>query len=310
MRESQYHAINYSVLMDLIGYSQASLEKLRGNLDELVFLEQRVDRATLKDLLKVTDEKIDESLRRVKAAFDDCELDDISVVSIKEDKYPRLLKQVHAAPVVLFYRGMLELAETPCVSVVGSRQASELGVLRAQKVALVLTEAKYTVVSGLAKGIDTAAQTATIKAGGRTIGVIGTPIDEYYPNENKQLQNKIAGGHLLISQFPLQQPGSRFNFPQRNYTMCGLSLATVIVEASETSGALHQARACIKEGRRLLLMKSLLENKQLTWPRTFVEKGAIVLNDTETLLAELERLKQKEVETGNQLSVFGMAAFG
>jgi DNA processing protein len=309
-KKSSIHAINYSLLMDLIGYSQAQLEKFNSRLDELVFVDQSVDRSTLREILHVTDEKIVASSQKIKASLADCEPDDISVITIKDEKYPPLLKQMRRPPIVLFYRGFWELTERFCVSVVGSRQATANGILRAQKVALMLTQNDYTIVSGLAKGIDTAAQTATIKAGGKTIGVIGTPIDKYYPNENKQLQNKIAGGHLLISQFPLQQPGSPYNFPQRNYTMCGLSLATVIVEASETSGALHQARACIQEGRTLFIMKSLLENKQLTWPRTFVDKGAIILNNEETLLDELEIAKQKKCQTKQQLNVFGQTATG
>ncbi len=308
--ESKYHAVNYSILMGLLNYSQSRLEKLQDKLDQLVFIDHLVDASLLRDILQVSNSEIQATALAAKAAIDNLELDDVNVISIKDELYPQLLKQVRRPPQILFYRGLLELAHTPCVSVVGSRNATELGILRAQKVALVLTQHNYTVVSGLAKGIDTAAQTATIKAGGKTIGVIGTTIDKFYPNENKQLQNQIAAGHLLISQFPLQQPGSKYNFPQRNHTMCGLSTATIIVEAGETSGALYQATSCIQENRKLFLMKSLLENKKLEWPQKFVNQGAIVVKDPENLLEELEREDRQKVETSAQMNIFGKTALG
>lgn len=309
-RLDSIHAVNYSLLMDLLGYSQSKLFQLEKNFDELIFSDQLIAKSELKKYVQVTDEEIDQAKERVQESFAQLTLDDVSVVTIKSALYPPLLKKIKRAPLVLFLRGIGDLMQMPCVSVVGSRAATQEGKLRAQKVAIALTENNYGIVSGLAKGIDTAAHTATIKAGGRTIAVVGTPIDKAYPRENASLQEKIAQGHLLISQFPLAQPVSKYNFPQRNYTMCGLSIATVIVEAGETSGALYQAKACIDEGRKLFIMQSLLENKALTWPAKYIDKGAIILKDVETLLEHLKTALEGQDEKTLQLSVFGKAAIG
>jgi DNA processing protein len=110
-----------------------------------------------------------------------------------------------------------------------------------------------------------------------------------------------------LSQFPLQQPVSKFNFPTRNFTMAGMSIATIIVEASETSGALHQATSCLNENRLLFIMKSILGNPNLTWPSRYIERGAIVLDSPETLLDSLHKklgAQPAETVTADQLSVF------
>lgn len=301
------HAVNYSVVMGLLGYSQSQLEKFADRFDSLIFRSDFVSKSDLKGALGVSDLQVDQIVSEVKKAFQAVKLKDIDTLTIRQSLYPELLRKIKRPPQVLFTRGDLELLQSDCVSVVGAREASKEGILRAQKVAIALTEAGYTIVSGLAKGIDTAAHTATLKAGGKTIGVIGTAIDQYYPRENMGLQNQIAENNLLISQFPLQQPSSKYNFPQRNLTMCGLSVATVVVEASETSGALYQAKACIEEGRTLFIMESLLERKDLTWPTKYVNKGGIVLRDIETLLDELNRAKTGKTEHDGQLGLFGTA---
>lgn len=306
-RKSPIHACNYSLVMALLGYSQSKLEKIGDRVEQLVYQDEWVTKSQLKNALGVSDQEIDQCSAEVKRGLAEVTLDDVGIITIKDDAYPPLLKAIDRPPQVLFVRGDIDLLKTDCVSVVGSRQVSREGVLRAQRVAINLAENGYTLVSGLAKGVDTAAQTATIKAGGKTIGVIGTPIHKYYPRENAALQNKIAEGHLLVSQFPLQQPVSKFNFPQRNYTMCGLSWATVIVEASETSGALYQARACVQEKRKLFIMKSLLDNKSLKWPKTFVEKGAIVLKDVDMLMTELEKAKAQKPVGADQLKILDVA---
>lgn len=284
---------NYSIVMSLLGYSQSKLAKLGSRLNELVYIDRFVSNDELTAVLGVSDEQIKQCMRDFQIAFEQVDRRDFNILSIRDAEYPELLKKIDRPPQILFLRGDIELLNTQCVSVVGSRAVSPEGVKRAQRVAIALSANNYTVVSGLAAGVDTAAHTATMKAGGRTIAVVGTPVNKYYPKENRALQDKVAEGHLLVSQFPFQQPTSPYNFPQRNFTMCGLSLATVIVEASETSGALYQATACIKEKRTLFIMKSLLENKSLKWPRKFVDQGAIVLDDIDTLLNCLHETKLK-----------------
>lgn len=171
----------------------------------------------------------------------------------------------------LWCAGDLSLLERPCVAIVGTRDVTPLGAQRAQRLARELAREGVVVVSGLAKGVDTEALTSAIAAGGRVIGVIGTPLDKAYPAENKRLQETIYRDHLLISQFA---PGTRVfpgNFPTRNKLMAAISDATVIIEASDTSGALHQAAECTRLHRWLFIaQQGVLENRNVTWPANFL----------------------------------------
>lgn len=189
----------------------------------------------------------------------------------------------------LWCAGDLSLRQRPCVSVVGSRKVSSEGAARARRIARDLVKAGVVVVSGLAYGVDTQALTAAIKAGGRTIGVIGTPITIAYPRSNSRLQELIYREHLLISQFDPRQPVSPRNFPQRNRLMAAISDATVIIEASDTSGSLHQAAECLRLNRWLFIAKSVVDNPMLQWPSRFTKyPRTIVLTAAEDVLKALE----------------------
>lgn len=218
-------------------------------------------------------------------------------------QYPaRLLDARH--PIHLFYyRGYIGLTETPCVSIVGARKATAEGKNRADRLARELVGAGFTIVSGLAAGIDTAAMEAALDCGGHTVGVIGTPLNEHYPKENADLQERVACENLLISQVPFyryaHQPFStkKHYFPERNETMAALSAATVIVEASDTSGSLTQARAALQQGRRLFILNSCFENKAITWPARFEALGAVRVRKTDDILSVLsERDDEPHVE--------------
>lgn len=170
----------------------------------------------------------------------------------------------------LYAVGDLAALQHPCVSIVGTRDVSEAGWLRARRLSKELAVAGVTVVSGLAKGVDTAAHTAAIEAGGRTVAVIGTPVGKAYPAENAKLQEEIYSRHLLISPFAEGENVFRSNFPKRNRVMAALSDATVIIEASDTSGTLHQAAECQRLNRWLFITKSVVDDSSLTWPKRFV----------------------------------------
>lgn len=189
------------------------------------------------------------------------------------------VEQKFAAP-RLFVIGNTEiLKERPRVSIVGSRDASPLGIQRAKKLARLVAERGGVVVSGLAKGIDTAAHTAAIAANGLTVAVIGTPLNQVYPKENAQLQSLIQEKYLCVSQFPFGYPVQPQNFPIRNRTMALISDATVIIEASNKSGAISQGWEALRLGRGLFISKWLTENKALSWPQEMISYGAEVLSD-------------------------------
>ncbi len=201
--------------------------------------------------------------------------------------YPQKLRDAKHPVEMLYFQGHWELVETRCIAIVGSRKATDAGRDRAMKLATELVNAKeraddlgFTVVSGLAEGIDTAVHSATMGACGRTIAVIGTPLGSYYPRENRAMQDFIAKEHLVISQVPVlyhESKDYRFNrqfFPERNATMSALTEATIIVEASNTSGTLIQAEAALHQNRKLLILDSCFQNKEITWPAKFEARGA------------------------------------
>lgn len=215
-------------------------------------------------------------------------------VSICGDfQYPHKLQDARYPIELFYYKGDIGLLESRCISVVGARKCSEDGKKRTKRLVKGLVENGFTIVSGLALGVDTAAMTTAIECGGKTIGVIGTPIDLYYPKENQELQNKVAKDYLLISQVPFyryeKEPfkTKRIYFPQRNETMAALSEATIIVEASDTSGSLTQARAAISQGRKLFILNSCFENTAISWPKKYEEKGAIRVNNFDDILKEM-----------------------
>lgn len=198
-----------------------------------------------------------------------------------EADYPaKLLDAKYPVP-LLYYIGAWDLIYSPSIAVVGTRNPTEEGIRRTQKLVKNLVDDNYTIVSGLAKGIDTAAHQAAMSCDGRTIAVIGTSILDNYPKENRELQDKIASEYLLISQVPLFRyqkqtyKTNRFFFPERNKTMSALTLGTVIVEASETSGSLIQARAAIEQGRKLFILDNCFRNSELTWPKKLEGLGGI-----------------------------------
>lgn len=211
-----------------------------------------------------------------------------SIITNESYQYPALLKETYIKK--LYFKGDISLLEAPKkISIVGARKATDNGKTRARHLAKLLTEEGFVIVSGLAAGIDTEAMQSTIKHSGHLIGVIGTPINEYYPKENKPLQDEVAQKHLLLSHVPFfkysKQPFAtkKFYFPERNAVMAAVSDATVIVEASETSGTLTQARACMEMGRKLFILNSCFENG-LKWPHTYEDRGAIRVSSIDDIL--------------------------
>ncbi|WP_235924391.1 DNA-processing protein DprA [Brucella anthropi] len=201
------------------------------------------------------------------------------------DKQLDLLRSYGSKDVFIYYAGDIALLNRPAVSIVGTRVVTDVGAQRARRLARELAEANVLVMSGLAKGVDYNAHTAAIEAGGFTAAVIGTPLNKAYPAENKRLQEEIYHNHLLLSPFDIGSEVFRANFPKRNRVMALLSDATVIVEASDTSGTLHQAAECQKNGRWLFIMKSVAEDDRLSWPSKFLNhpKTAILTSTNDII---------------------------
>jgi DNA processing protein len=165
------------------------------------------------------------------------------------------------------------------VAIAGARRASDQGCRRAARLARALANAGAVIVSGLARGIDAAAHLGAIEAGGATMAVLGVPLGRCYPPEHARLQERLYCDHLVISQFPDGARTHAWCFPARNRTMAMLSHAAVIIEAGEASGSVTLAAETLRIGRPLFLARSLVENPSLTWPRAFLERGALILDD-------------------------------
>ena len=204
-----------------------------------------------------------------------------------ETEYGDKLRAATNTAPCLYFQGYWNLTETPSVAVIGTRQPSAEGVRRARKLVKHLVEDDFTIVSGLAKGIDTAAHAAALEEGGRTIAVMGTPLQMQYPKENQGLRKELAINHLVVTQFPVVAKTKPYFFAERNKTMSALSDATIIVEAGETSGTRTQAKAALDQGRRLFILDSCFRRPGLTWPEKFEAEGAIRVHDYEDIQKHL-----------------------
>jgi DNA processing protein len=208
-------------------------------------------------------------------------------LTLLDDDYPANLRTVYDRPPMIFVAGRLLPADERSLAVVGARAASPAGEQAAADIARHLVEEGFTVVSGLAAGIDTAAHRAALEAGGRTVAVIGTGLARAYPPQNGALQRQIAATGAVISQFWPDTPPSRTTFPMRNAVMSGFALGTVVVEARSRSGARLQARLALNHGRPVFLLSSLLEQE---WARALAERpGVHVVSAPAEITAALKR---------------------
>ncbi len=193
------------------------------------------------------------------------------------------------APETIYYKGAIEIPLPPCprVSVIGTRQPTEEGISAARKVTEILVENNVIIVSGLAKGIDTVGHRTAIKNNGKSIAVIGTPLNKTYPKENMGLQEELAEKHLVISQYPTGYKTTPKDFVLRNRTMALISDASVIVEAGDKSGTLHHGWEAIRLGRPLFICKQVVHNPKLKWPKEMMKYGAIELDEPADILEVL-----------------------
>lgn len=192
------------------------------------------------------------------------------------------------APREIFCEGGMEIPlPRPRVSVVGSRRASEAGLSEAGKVAGALVEGGAVVVSGLARGVDTVGHKTALEGGGRTIAVIGTPLDRAYPKENRGLQDELKRDHMVVSQYAAGHTTTPKDFVLRNRTMALISDAAVIVEAGDASGSLHHGWEALRMGRPLFICRAAVEDERLRWPKQMIRCGAVELDDPKGVLGHL-----------------------
>ncbi|AEB29947.1 DNA processing Smf single strand binding protein [Carnobacterium sp. 17-4] len=213
----------------------------------------------------------------------------IKWISILDKTYPEYLKNIYNPPALLFYQGDLSLLNQQLLGIVGSRLTSSYGEKALTLLLPELISHEITTVSGLAKGIDKAVHQKTIELGGRTIGIIGTGLDHYYPFENESLQREIAKNHLLISEYPLGTKPLKHHFPMRNRIIAGLSLGTLVIEAKYRSGSLITANLALQEGREVFAVPGNITNPYSEGTNDLILHGAKCVLTPQHILEELNR---------------------
>lgn len=277
-----------------------------GGLDRLLdgtASEQSRDSKKSLPLIEQGEARLAEHRDEVRAIVAAADADGIRLTTVLDEDYPINLRTVYNPPPFLFYRGELRRDDAWSVAVVGRRDPSAAGLRRARKMARGLADASVTVLSGLARGIDTAAHTACLDAGGRTIAVLGSGIRRIYPPENTELAARICANGAVVSQFWPDASPTQVSFPQRNVVTSGLGQGTVVVEASGTSGARMQARLALQQGKRVFLLPSL--TKEHAWARSFLSRGAIEVRGVEEVVAMLRSPEsiEEQTESRNQLTL-------
>ncbi len=248
------------------------------------------------DELKIVDGVGEKRARNIKgfSGWDELErmlkrLEDekVRVVPYHDKEYPSLLREIEDAPVVLYIKGQIREDDRFSIAVVGSRNATAYGRFVTEKIVTELVGSGFTIVSGMARGIDTIAHSASLRAGGRTIAVMGSGIDFIYPPENKGLFKKISESGWVVTEFPLGTPPNRENFPKRNRLISGLSLGVVVVEATEGSGALITAKAALDQNREVFAVPGNISSPNSKGTNELIKRGAKLIQRSDDIIEEL-----------------------
>jgi DNA processing protein len=212
-------------------------------------------------------------------------------ITTRDDAYPRLLKEIHDPPIGLYCKGDCRF-EGPCVAIVGSRRTTLYGLATAKKLAAELARLGFCIVSGLARGIDTAAHEGALSVpGGRTMAVIGTGIDIIYPSENLELYRRIAERGAVLSEFPFGRKADRQSFAMRNRIVSGMSEGVIVVESDVDGGAMITARFAGEQGRLLFAVPGRIDQPSSAGCHQLIRDGATLLTSVDDLLSELNYLQ-------------------
>src|SRR6266576_2591531 len=251
-------------LLERFGSAEAVYGATRVELEKCRLLPEAVDSIIAQDVR----EKAKVQLLNVRKLSGD-------ILVLDDGVYPSLLREIYDPPIALYVKGAWsQCLDQPCIAIVGSRKCSTYGQNAALMLARDLAQRGVTVVSGFARGIDAAAHRGAIEAGGRTIAVLGTGIDEIYPRDHKKLSEEaLDGGGAMVTQFPLRTPPVSENFPYRNRIISGLSLGVVVVEAAENSGSLITARLAIEQNREVFAVPGNITSRN-SFGTNYLIKGA------------------------------------
>ncbi len=224
-----------------------------------------------------------------------------TLIPLRDARYPELLRQIYDPPILLFARGNLSLLATTCFAVVGTRRPTPYGTAAAERLAGDLARAGLTIVSGMARGIDTNAHKGALAAEGKTIAVLGCGVDVVYPSENRKLAGDLVAQGLIISEFPMGSVAFPQNFPIRNRIISGLSVGLLVVEGAQYSGSSITAKLALDQGRELFAVPGNITSK-LSWgPNLLIKQGAKLVQDWNDVIVDLPpEVQRKLIQEGKQ----------
>ncbi len=282
-------ALSWIKLLSVRGISESGWMVLRQRFDMERLVEMAGSRVGVRQLSRLTGNRvsgIDNKFinKHLKAASKNI----LEAVTIDEESYPALLREINDPPPVLFFRGSLLVNESLNIAVVGSRSAGRRGLANARRISSQLSERSVTVVSGLARGVDTAAHTGALRGGGGTTAVTGCGLDIAYPTENSDLAMEISKNGCVMTEHPLGTPPLKHHFPRRNRILSGISSGVVIVEAGIRSGAMITARWAADQGREVFAVPGPVEHPGSAGPHRLIKEGAVLVEGADDILGFLD----------------------
>lgn len=235
--------------------------------------------------------------KEIDSQLEKLDIKGIKMVTFNDKDYPETLRNIDDAPVVLYIKGEIQREDKFAIAVVGSRKYSFYGRVTAEKLSSELSSMGFTIVSGMARGIDTLAHTAAIKSGGRSIAVLGSGIDVPYPPENKGLMEKISDSGYVMSEFPPGTQPDRENFPRRNRLISGLSLGVLVVEAASDSGSLITASCAAEQGKEVFAVPGNINSVNSAGTNELIKNGAKLVQNVGDIIEELAPVLKGFIKT-------------
>lgn len=276
-------------LIDTLGSAEAVLNATPQELDKIEELIPSIRKCLI-------DKNLGSPLERELELIEEF---DCRVVTLYDEDYPLLLKEIDSPPLLLYVRGELIQEDAFSIALVGSREAKDYGRRVSYQLAYQLAQRGITVTSGFAKGIDTCAHRGALEGNGRTLAVMGNGLSVTYPSGNSEMEEKIIDSGALISEFPMSMKPRSENFPRRNRIISGLTLGTVVVEASNRSGALITARLASEQGREVFAVPGEIFSELSTGTHKLIDNGAKLISTIEDLLESLPHHLINQIPTGS-----------
>ena len=255
-------------------------------LSDLSFLSENV----IKEIVENSDNEFVENQLQMLGKHN------VRLISILDEEYPDLLKFIYAPPIFLYIKGKILPNDNNAIAIVGTRKASNYGKLSTQKIASEIAKSGFTIISGLAYGIDGCAHNAALNVGGRTIAVFGTGLETVYPSSHRNLAERIAQNGALISEFPMGTKIETWNFPTRNRIISGMSKGTLVIEGGKKSGALLTAKMALDQNREVFAIPGNINSKNSEGPNYLIKLGAKIVTKASDILEEYQVQMQVDTE--------------